>query len=426
LLYGSIANLPALANQLANPQRAVDVYVVNRLSPATIVTLAAYQSSHGPNAAALTKDLLNDFNTIALGPNIYDPVRFAGACVTHPTSGPDLVAVNRGLLEDAYVQTCTPYVANYVPGRLAAQTAQELSNYAGGSDPALAADILADFDTLTLQPSLWPAPTPGHQFDQGLYNQAIFLGVPLSQATENLLVSFPTGNNLTLLNQGLLQDAYAGQYQKAPLTPTTVATAQAFNPSIPATVTAFASAVTMDLNALMNIGTRIYTPTPGSYDPNSELAQLLAMPSLTADQQIRENRLLLELNYPEQLSQNSMNGQPETGLATYRLVQVPASATQLSAKTAWNLRVRQPLAATVNFVNNGVPGAFTTASDFYLRAGDMNGDNVINLIDYNILRLNYGTTAGGPADINDDGKVDGQDYSLMQINWGKSGDAAVQ
>jgi hypothetical protein len=430
LEYGSITSLQALANQLTNPQRPVDVYIVSQLSPPTIVALNTYQSSHGANAAALTKDLLNDFNNIVLGPNIYDPVRFAGVCVNNPTSGPDTVAVNRGLLEDAYVINCEePYVPNYVPGKLQAQTARELSNYGGGSDPALVADILADFDTLTLpsSPSLWPTPIQV-PYDQGLYNQKIFLGVTLSSATESLLTSQPpvSGTSLTLLNQDLLQDAYPGQYQKAPLTPATVVAAQQFNPSNPASVQAFVNDVTADLNALINGGTRIYTPAPGTYNPNSELGQLLAMSSLTPDQQIRENRLLLELNYPEQLSQNSVNSYPETGLATFRLVQLPASATQLSAKTAWNLRVTRPVAATVNFVNNGVPGTFAPASDFYLRAGDMNGDNVVNLLDYNILRINYGSTAGGPADINGDGVVNIFDYTLLQGNYGKTGDPAVQ
>jgi hypothetical protein len=261
-------------------------------------------------------------------------------------------------------------------------------------------------------------------YDQGLYNQKIFLGVTLSPATESLLTSQPSvsGTSLTLLNQDLLQDAYPGQYQKAALTPATVVAAQQY----PESAQAFVSEATTDLNALINGGTRIYTPAPGTYNPNSELGQLLAMSSLTTDQQIRENRLLLELNYPEQLSQNSVNGSPETGLATFRLVQVPPSATLLSAKTAWNLRVTRPMAATVNFVNNGVPGTFTPASDFYLRAGDMNGDNVINLLDYNILRINYGSSSGGPADINGDGVVNIFDYTLMQINFGKSGDPAVQ
>src|SRR6185503_10295798 len=128
----------ALANTLTNAARSIDAYIIGRLAPGTIVALGAYQNSRTPaNAAILTRALLNDFNNIVLGSNIYDPVRFAGVCVSHPTSGPDTIAVNRGLLEDAYVLTCAPYAPNYLPGQLRAQTAQRLSQYAGGADPVL-------------------------------------------------------------------------------------------------------------------------------------------------------------------------------------------------------------------------------------------------------------------------------------------------
>jgi hypothetical protein len=134
------------------------------------------------------------------------------------------------------------------------------------------------------------------------------------------------------------------------------------------------------------------------------------------------NRLLFETAYSEELTQSE--------LATFRLVQVPAAASQISAKTAWNLRVRLNVsltpggAATANFVNDGVPGGWN-ASDTYLRGGDITGDNIINLLDYNVLRNNYGTVNGGSADINGDGKVNIFDYSLLEVNFGKSGDSQV-
>src|ERR1019366_7792634 len=80
LSVGDLVDLPPLANQLTTPTSAVDGYIVGRLSPATIVALAAYQSAPLPKPAplvsALTTNLLNDINTIILGANIYDPVRF--------------------------------------------------------------------------------------------------------------------------------------------------------------------------------------------------------------------------------------------------------------------------------------------------------------------------------------------------------------
>jgi hypothetical protein len=406
LLYGTITDLPALANTLTNAARSIDAYIIGRLSPATIVALAAYQNSRTPaNAAILTRALLNDFNNIVLGPNIYDPIRFAGVVVTGPTSGPDTVAINRGLLHDAY--------APYVAGQLRAQTAQRLSQYAGGADPVLLAGILQDFDTFTRTPAMWP-PHNILPFEQGIYNQTVFLGVTLSPTTTTMLQTTQVGDNLTLLNQLLLQDAYPagqGQYQRAPLTPATVAA-----PTDTALVT--------DLNALINGGVSIYTPARfapflGAIDPASEPAQLLALPNPTAAQLVRENRLLLELAYDAELSKSV--------LATYRLVQVPAGVTQVSAKTAWNLRVRQAAtftggSATANFVNDGVAGAFS-ATDLYLRGGDVTGDNIVNLADYNVLRINFGLTgAGNPADISGDGRVNIVDYNLLKVNFGKTGD----
>jgi len=124
--------------------------------------------------------------------------------------------------------------------------------------------------------------------------------------------------------------------------------------------------------------------------------------------------------------------------AAYRLVQAPSAATQVSAKTAWNLRVRQPVAFSgstggvvpLSFVTDGAPGAFSAGSDLYLRGGDisaaLNSGNKVDLQDYRVLQANYGTIAGGAADINGDGKVNILDYSLLQVNFNQSGDADVQ
>jgi len=186
--------------------------------------------------------------------------------------------------------------------------------------------------------------------------------------------------------------------------------------------------MTMDLNALIMGGISIYSPTTfkdfqNAINVNAELVALLNTPNPTPQQLVRENRLLLETAYDSELSKSV--------LSTFRLVQIPSSATQVSAKTAWNLRVTQPVtftggSATANFVNNGVPG-FTSGSDFYLRGGDITGDNIINLFDYNVLRSVYTQVgpAGAAADINGDGRVNISDYSIMQVNFGKQGDPQV-
>jgi hypothetical protein len=432
LLYGDVLNLPALANALANPTRSVDAYVVGRLSSGTIVTLAAYQSAALPKPPALisslTTAILNDYNTIVLGTNIYEQTRFASVDLSPttqallatppPITGDTLIALNRNLLVDAYPA--------YAMGLLRPQTAQRLTQYAGGADSTLAGLLIGDFDTLTLSPAMWPPASP--PYGACLYNEQVFLGVTLQAATLTLLntVPFPTGNQLTLLNQRLLEDAYLGLYQRAPLTPATAAAIQAFNASVAGTIPPFESGMLTDLNALINGGVSIYTPArfapwAGAIDPASELGQLLLNPSPTPAQLVRENRLLLELGYDTELSKSV--------LAPFRLVQVLATTVEVTAKTGWNLRARKTVSfsptldATINFVNDGVPGFLAT--DFYLRGGDLTGDNIVNLADYNTLRLLYGqpAPANANADINGDGRADIDDYSLLQVNFGRTGDA---
>jgi len=132
----------------------------------------------------------------------------------------------------------------------------------------------------------------------------------LSPATSALLVTQPVGDSLTLMNQMLLQDAYAGQYQKAPLAPATVTIVKAFNPATPTVPQGFDGAMMTDLNALITGGVSIYTPDrfapwAGAIDPNSELGMLMTNTAPTAAQLIRENRLLLELAYSAELRERA-------------------------------------------------------------------------------------------------------------------------
>jgi hypothetical protein len=100
----------------------------------------------------------------------------------------------------------------------------------------------------------------------------------------------------------------------------------------------------------------------------------------------------------------------------YTLTDVPSGTTLLSAKTAWNLRKRLPAVfdlngqSVVNF--DGVN---------FLRGGDMNGDNLVQFVDYSVLSANW-FTANPVADLNGDGFVQLLDYSLLGINWFTSGD----
>ncbi len=105
------------------------------------------------------------------------------------------------------------------------------------------------------------------------------------------------------------------------------------------------------------------------------------------------------------LSLNFTNGK-----AYYDFVDVP-EITSISAKTAWHLRSRRTVTMTkgqaeVDFLGSKV-----------LRGGDLAtpgypmGDNVVNALDYAVLRSNWGYGAAG--DITGDGYTDNSDYLVM-------------
>lgn len=98
------------------------------------------------------------------------------------------------------------------------------------------------------------------------------------------------------------------------------------------------------------------------------------------------------------------------GKAYYNFVDIP-EITSISAKTQWHLRSKRDVTMTkgqaeVNFLGPKV-----------LRGGDLAtpgkpmGDNVVNALDYAVLRSNWGDGAAG--DINGDGFTDNNDYLTM-------------
>lgn len=104
------------------------------------------------------------------------------------------------------------------------------------------------------------------------------------------------------------------------------------------------------------------------------------------------------------------------GVGSASLDGVPVGTTAISAKTAWSLRKK----AAVTFSQEGDGSALFTGLD-KLKSGDLNGDNVINTLDYSMLR-NHWFTANPVADLNGDGAVNNRDYLIMQENFYQVGD----
>lgn len=82
----------------------------------------------------------------------------------------------------------------------------------------------------------------------------------------------------------------------------------------------------------------------------------------------------------------------------------------LSAKTAWHLRQRQP-------VSLDAAGQGTTA--FSLLGGDLDGSNMVNILDYSLMKAAWGP--GQNADINGDRTTGILDYSILKDNWFEAG-----
>jgi probable HAF family extracellular repeat protein len=80
-------------------------------------------------------------------------------------------------------------------------------------------------------------------------------------------------------------------------------------------------------------------------------------------------------------------------------------------------------------LHNQAIGMFGTAGlSVSLANGDVNGDNLVSLGDFNLLRLAFGSTSSSSnwnsaADLNGDGTVSLGDFNLLRHNFGSSGDS---
>jgi len=109
------------------------------------------------------------------------------------------------------------------------------------------------------------------------------------------------------------------------------------------------------------------------------------------------------------------------GTGTVTLTDVSGDTDQLSVKTATHLRERLP----VVFTDGQASVSYTGAGE--LQGGDLNGDNIVNLLDYAVLKFYWlnvvGTVpAAAAAEINGDGSVNLTDYQILQSNFYQQGD----
>ena len=112
------------------------------------------------------------------------------------------------------------------------------------------------------------------------------------------------------------------------------------------------------------------------------------------------------------------------GIGSVVLENVPAGTSAISAKSAWTLRNKR----AVSFSPEGVGSLDLTGTTYKLKGGDLNGDNVINTLDYGVLRFHFNSTVPASrmvADITGDvaGEVNLTDFNVMQANFYTVGSA---
>jgi hypothetical protein len=98
------------------------------------------------------------------------------------------------------------------------------------------------------------------------------------------------------------------------------------------------------------------------------------------------------------------------------LENVPAGTTSISAKSAWTLRSKVAVTTSSPLYTASLTGTNL------LKAGDITGDNVVNTLDYSVLRYNW-VTANSVSDITGDGQTNGDDYNWMRLNFYTAGSA---
>lgn len=100
---------------------------------------------------------------------------------------------------------------------------------------------------------------------------------------------------------------------------------------------------------------------------------------------------------------------------SFRIEQIPAGVCELNVQMAGYLLHRQS-GLTID------PGTTLTLPDILLRAGDVNGDGVVNLFDLVAISIRCGSQVpvGTAEDVNGDGDVDLLDLVLVSTNYGAS------
>jgi hypothetical protein len=103
------------------------------------------------------------------------------------------------------------------------------------------------------------------------------------------------------------------------------------------------------------------------------------------------------------------------GVGSVTLHEAPDGMVRLSAKTAWNLRVRLDCEADEN--GQAVADFIDEAT---LPGGDLNGNNQVSMQDMAILK-HYWFSEDPVSDVDGSGKTAQSDFLILRSNWYQTG-----
>lgn len=136
---------------------------------------------------------------------------------------------------------------------------------------------------------------------------------------------------------------------------------------------------------------------------------------------LTSTQTMTHIHGPASAGQNSgiLFTLPNGSFSNHQITLTPTQATQLkNGQFYFNVH-------TVNFANGEIRGQITTSPPSpspltSSKPGDTDGDNDVDIFDYNILLTNFGQTgSNNPGDIDKNGRVDIFDYNILLTNFGK-------
>ncbi len=118
------------------------------------------------------------------------------------------------------------------------------------------------------------------------------------------------------------------------------------------------------------------------------------------------------------------NSVPTCSIGTVYTTSISVSSSQTIKAIACYADGSSSVVATLQYIINqaggGGGGGGGGGSYILHKTGDIDGDGIIGMKDFNMLMVNWGKSGSSMnGDVNGDQKVDLSDFNILMVNWGK-------